>query len=525
VGSALAVPAPPGVHRERAIKACAALAALLAIGAGAAGYNPLLVAIPLAIGIVFTAVQSWLLQWRVLLAFLFLVILLIPMKRYALLPGALPFKIEPYRLLITGIAVAWLLSLLAEPHMRIRKTGLSVQLLGFFAATLISEAVNIRRIGDLGVGSEVLKATTFLTSFVVVVYLVSSLVTRRRDVEMLVRVLVLGGTFVALAAVLESRTGINIFDKLHKVFPPLKLVQPVVLNASDEGGRGGRLRVFASAEHPIALSAALAMLVPLAIYLAKRDGRWQWWLAAGAMAVAVVSTVSRTGIVMLMAIFVVYLCVQPAATRRALPLLLPMLIAMHVAVPGAIGGLKSSFFPKGGLVAQQQYGVGTRGSGRLADLGPGLSEWRNKPWFGQGYATRITDPDNPHFNAPILDNQWLGSLLELGIVGAGLLMWLFCRVIRRLSRFARRDPTAHGWLLAGLAASLTGYVVGMFTYDAFTFTQVTFLAFIFVGLAVAALAPDPVPEPDAAEPASAGVVPAPAPLTTSPPVTAGRLML
>ncbi|HMJ33990.1 MAG TPA: O-antigen ligase family protein [Baekduia sp.] len=512
MGSALAVPAPPGLRKERVVKAWAALAALLAIGAGLAGFNPLLLAIPLAVGIVFTAVQSWLLQWRVLLAFLFLVILLVPMKRYALLPGALPFKIEPYRLLIAGITVAWLLSILVEPRMRIRKTGLSVPLLGFFAATLMSEAVNVGRIGYLGVGSEVVKGITFLTSFVVVVYVVSSLVTRRRDLEMLVRVLVVGGTFVALAAIVESRTGINIFDKLHKVFPPLKLEQPVVLNASDEGGRGGRLRVFASAEHPIALSAALAMLVPLAIYLAKRDGRWQWWLAAGAMAVAVVSTVSRTGIVMLMAIFVVYLCVQPAATRRALPLLLPMLIAMHVAVPGAIGGLKSSFFPQGGLVAQQQYGAGTRGSGRLADLGPGLAEWRNRPWFGQGYSTRITDIDNPHYNAPILDNQWLGLLLEIGIVGAGLLMWLFCRVIRRLSRFARRDPTAHGWLLAGLAASLTGYVVGMFTYDAFNFTQVTFLAFILVGLAVAALSPDPVRDPHDAEAAAPARVAVPVPV-------------
>ena len=39
---------------------------------------------------------------------------------------------------------------------------------------------------------------------------------------------------------------------------------------------------------------------------------------------------------------------------------------------------------------------------------------------------------------------------------------------------------------------MTAYAVGMFTFDAFNFYQVTFLAFIFLGLGVAALQPEPV---------------------------------
>jgi hypothetical protein len=40
--------------------------------------------------------------------------------------------------------------------------------------------------------------------------------------------------------------------------------------------------------------------------------------------------------------------------------------------------------------------------------------------------------------------------------------------------------------LAGLAAAITAYGIGMITYDAFAFTQVTFLLFIMLGLGIAA---------------------------------------
>ena len=41
----------------------------------------------------------------------------------------------------------------------------------------------------------------------------------------------------------------------------------------------------------------------------------------------------------------------------------------------------------------------------------------------------------------------------------------------------RRNPSVKGWLYAGLAASVLAYAVGMATFDAFSFVQVTFLFF------------------------------------------------
>jgi len=78
-------------------------------------------------------------------------------------------------------------------------------------------------------------------------------------------------------------------------------------------------------------------------------------------------------------------------------------------------------------------------------------------------------------------------LCETGIAGVLALSWLFVRSLRRLRAAAKVDVTSRRWLLVGLAASVTGFAVGMLTYDAFSFIQVTFLMFISLGLGAAVL--------------------------------------
>jgi len=468
------------------LKVAAGVAACAALAAPAAGMNPVFVAFPAAVGLIFAVAHRTILAWRTLVAAVVTVILIIPMKRYSLLPNTLPFHIELYRLLIAGVAVCWLGSVLIDPATKIRRTGLDIALAAFGLTVLASIAVNAGRVGALDVGGLVLKRITFLASGFVLVYLISSTITRRRDIDFLVRIIVTSGTIVAICALYESRSGYNVFNHLQTLFPAMRFDGSTLVSTIDDS-RGGRLRVRASAEHPIALGAALAILLPLGIYLAHRTGQRRWWLAVALLAFGVLSTVSRTGVLMLLVIGITYAILKPAATRRALPILLPLLIASHVAVPGALGGLKSAFFPAGGVVAEQQYGAGTHGSGRLADFGPSIAEWEQTPLLGQGYATRISDVLDPRQNAPILDDQWLGSLLETGLLGLAGLAWLFVRTIRKLGRAARRDSSAHGWLLAGLAASISGFAAGMWTFDAFGFYQVTLLFFVMIGLSISAL--------------------------------------
>ena len=103
--------------------------------------------------------------------------------------------------------------------------------------------------------------------------------------------------------------------------------------------------------------------------------------------------------------------------------------------------------------------------------------------MGQGFGTRVTDQSAPDGGAQILDDQWLGTLLEIGAVGAFALMWLFCRAIRRMARKARSLEGSDSWLAAALCASLLAWTIGLFTYDAFAFIQVTFFAFVMLAFA------------------------------------------
>jgi hypothetical protein len=419
------------------------------------------------------------LAWRSLLAFLVVVIVFIPIRVYSV-RAELPFALEPYRVVVAALFLGWLAALLIDPRVRLRRTGFEGPLALVVIAAFGSVLANLSRVDLLQ--ANVVKSLTFFASFILLVYLVASVVRSLECADFIVRTFVLGGTVVALLAIVESRTGFNLFDHLARVLPFLEL------NSRETLDRGGQLRAFGSAEHPIALSAALVMLVPLAIYLGRVSRRY-WWAAAVVLVLGAFATRSRTGIVMLAVVAVVYLCLRPAETKRMWPLLLPLLATVHFAMPGALGTFKASFLPQEGLVRQQESSAGSCSSaGRIADLGPALKDAAGKPLLGVGYGTRLVTGEHP--NACILDDQWLGSLLEAGAVAVAAWLWLFVRFLRRMGRAARADHSARGWLIVALTASVASYAVGMFTFDAFSFIQVTFFLYIFLGLGSALLALD-----------------------------------
>lgn len=455
--------------------------ALLAASVGA-GHGTRFVAPVAAVAVAGTILVPRLVAWRAMLALIVLVILFIPIKRYEL-PAALPIRLEPYRLVVAVVVLAWLSSALIDRRVRLRRTHvIDLPLFLFLCTAVGSDVVNSARVTT--VAPDVVKALLFFASFVAMIFLVVSLVRSFEDIDFIVRVLTASGAIVAVFALIESRTGYNVFAHLSQVVPILR----------DTGGgaviqRGSRLRVYGSAEHPIALGAAFAMLVPLALYRAISFRQARWWVAMAILLMGVFATVSRTAVLMLLVIVLAFVWLRTREMKRVWPLALPLLVAVHFLLPGAIGTFKASFFPTGGLVAQQADAQ--VGSGRIATLGPALHrEFSPNPILGEGFGTRIVTADSVVTvpNAPILDDQWLGTLIETGIVGVAALAWLFVRFVRRLGRAAKHDRSPRGWLLAGIAASVAAYAESMFTYDALGFIQVTFLLFIFLGLGSAALA-------------------------------------
>jgi O-antigen ligase len=423
------------------------------------------------------------LQWHALLSVLALVILLIPIRRYTI-PVNMPFSLEPYRILVAVFIALWVLALLADPRVRLRASGLGGPLFVIVLATLASDIFNGDRIRQLSVRSDVLKSLTFFATFLLVLFFIVSVVRSRERVDSILRVLVVGGAIVGVASMIEARTGNNLFNHLSN--PLFKLDSRIL--TTEQVARGGRLRAYASAQHPIALAAVLVLLIPPAIYLAVARNRI-WWLPASLILLGALSTQSRTGITMLAAIVLVFFAIRPKQLRRFWPALVPAILALHVILPGTLGTIKSSFFPKGGLVSEQQNAP--VGSGRLASSGPALDQVRKVPLVGVGFGTRVFALNRQ--NSFILDDQWLGTLLETGTLGVAGWVWLFLRFIRRMGRAAKGDKSREGWLPMAFAASIAAFALGMFTYDAFSFIQVTFVMYMMLGLGVAAvrLSPEP----------------------------------
>jgi O-antigen ligase len=363
---------------------------------------------------------------------------------------------------------------------RWRRAGFELPIYLLIVTTIGSELANGQSISDKGLQGDVIKALMFFASFLLVVYLMVSVIRTRRHLDFLVKVFVVGGAVVAGSSIVEARTGVNIFEHLERVLPFLRFVH----DQTDVQTRQGGLRVFGSAQSPIALGAALVMVVPLALYTAITNSK-RWWIPVALTGLASLATVSRTPVIMLMVVGVTYFILKPRQLLKMWPLLIPAVIAAQVAVPGALGSLKASFFPPGGIVAEQSQHAGWAGSGRIADLGPAFQQWQQRPFLGEGYGTRKTDRKNRQ--QQILDDQWLKTLLENGALGTFAYVWLYVAFIRRIGRIARRDDGDRGWLCTAFVASIASFAVGMFFYDAFSFIQVTLLSYIVLGFGAVVL--------------------------------------
>ena len=455
--------------------AFATLAAAMLLGGGA--LLPV-TAIGMALALGSLAVARPMLAWDHILVVLILVIVFLPIRRYRV-AGDLPFQLEPYRVLVGLIILGWVAAMLIDPRVRARRSGLEGPLALIMLGTLASILANPARVAELE--SHVTKTLTFLISFVVMFYVIVSVVRTSQMVDRLIKTLVASGAVVALLAVVEARTGFSPFTHIHEFIPIFKTDGSFEMTSI---GRGGATRATGPAEHPIALGAALVMLVPLAVYVARTAGsKWNW--ALGVLIVGVLSTVSRTGVVMLVVLAVVYLTLRPLWTRRLWPFVIPVIVATQIMVPGTLGSLAEAFFPAGGVIQEQQGRAGDCGSsGRVADIGPTLDLVGERPFVGYGYGTRITT--GAEANACVLDNQWLGNLMNVGLLGTIAWLLLFIAVCRRLGKRAKRDHSPTGWLLVGVTASVIAYAVGSFTFDALSFIQVTFFLFLILGIGTAA---------------------------------------
>lgn len=427
--------------------------------------------------------------WSNVLVLLIAVIWLIPIKLYSL-PIHLPFNLEVYRLFLLLLIFAWVIAGI-NGRARVNAAGHGKPLLLLAVSTIATQISYVRGIQSDVLQTEALKAMSYFLSFLLLFLLISSVIRSVAQADKLVRALVIGGALVGATALYEARTQHNVFSQLDQWLPLDREPREVFEE------RGGRLRVYASAQHPIALGCALIMMLPLSIYLAQTALssllRRFWLVAALVIGAAAMTTISRTTVVMLITMAVVGLRLRPRMLARNWPLLIVLPFLVHFMAPGALGGLYKSFFPKEGLVSSLNDRAGESGSGRFADVGPGLDLWAESPIVGHGLGSQLSTGSSEPTATPsggpqarqagiIFDDQYLNTIVSAGLLGIVGAVWFIWGAAIKLGRAAKRTQGREGELLAACSVSCAGFAASMFLFDAFSFVQATLVFFIIAAL-------------------------------------------
>lgn len=427
-------------------------------------------------------------NWTTMLFLLAGVILFIPIRRYAL-PIEVGFALEPYRVLISGLIVAMGVALLAR-----RGKGFAPNLWGWpvaiflwtmFASLMINSVVLTESGAILGGFANIFQLGFLLS----VIFLTRQMLSTETVTMVLLNVIVFGGAVIGFFAFVERVTRQNIFLMLGN-FLPL-----TILRDDAESLRAGGNRAYASSQHPIALAVLFCMIIPIAIYLIKyspwpRFSFTRKLVYIGAMGVTMVgmlSAVSRTGVVTLGAMFLFVLIFWPKLAGLLAAIGVPIAILVGLLLPQLFESMVLSLFDIEGVIASQLTSPGMAGQGRLADLPEAFQEFGESPIGGSGVGSRVVVGDDA--NAQILDNQWLGTLLEAGVLGViGLVVLLIYPIIRMVHFAFRSDaPIRRKHLAFAVATSTVGYATAMFFYDSFAFMQTLLLLSMLLGVAAWAM--------------------------------------
>lgn len=420
-------------------------------------------------------------SWKGALSGYVLAVMLIPAGAY-MLPGV-GARLDPYVALLVVILAALFVALMVLPEFRWPAMVFSGPIFLFGGTLILSVAVNIAPLAQNGLSRGATLgllgyALTFATLFAV-----RLLLRTEQALTWLIFLLALAASFVGLSAGLERATHFNIFHNLN-IFLPLQRTGSIA-----ELARGGGARSFGSAEHPIALGVMLAMALPLTVHQSVHapwpkglTARRVFWIFASLLImVGMISTVSRTSIVVVGVIIVLALILRPPLLAALLVIGLPAALTASLAVPGAVLNMVDSFLNPAQLIESQYSNPGWTGSGRLADIGPSLQAAGDTLWFGTGVGSRVVS--GPDANALILDNQLLGILLMHGVFGLAAALAIFLYPAWRMIRFSQQAgvPARHSDLAVAIACVCLSYPVGLFFVDGFSFEQT--LVFVLIAMA------------------------------------------
>lgn len=415
-----------------------------------------------------------------LLALFMCVIWLVPYESIEL---SVSVPVDPHLdrvllLAITLLAIASLLVRRGGPLSRPAPT-FSRMLLVFAAVALASLALNAERLASLGEFDQGTKQIVLLVGYLVFFYVVATVIrpSELRNFSMLIMAL---AVLTAIGTIWEYRMEYNVFyDLADKAFSPIASVAPVPAATAD-----GRADTFGPTDHGLVVTTMLTVVMPFAVLrLLEARSRWRrvlYGLALTVLLAAGLATLRKTSLIAPIAALLVLVAYRPRQMLRMAPYGAVLLVVIHLAVPGALGGvgqqLTDGFFDAGTTI------------GRTSDYEAISPDVATHPLFGRGYGTINPERSDTY---RILDNQYLGHLVQVGLIGLASYIALLLAGLALAHTLVRRARDGEHRLLGVAAASgFVSFGVVSALFDLFTFSQVPYLFFFLAGMcSVAASAP------------------------------------
>lgn len=373
----------------------------------------------------------------------------------------------PSQVIGIGLLAWWLASRLTRRSQPRVPNPIKILLLVFALSILVSYLAGMLR--PITYSEEVSSADRALLSLCAwlgVALVIIDGINSRRRLDTLLRTVAGGGSVIAVLGILQFFFKIDLAQYIR--IPGLSANHAFGLLLDRSKFR----RVTGTTAHPIefgvVLSSSLPLLLHYARFAATRAERRRWWVATAAVAAVLPMSVARSAILGA-AIAIVYLFYTWPGwlQRRALVALVLGAGAMSFAVPGLLGTIRGLF-----LNASSDPST----AGRTADYAPVIHYVAHRPFFGQGIGTFVPSIYRT------LDNQYLGTVVECGIIGLLVLIALFLGSMCVAGSIRRRtDSDATKDLAQSLKAGIAVIAINSATFDTFGFSMASGMIFVLIG--------------------------------------------
>jgi O-Antigen ligase len=392
------------------------------------------------------------------------------------LPVSLPLGSKLDRPLLIGMAALWVLSLLgARTVSRLRLSPVHWAFLTLLLIAVLSLVFNgdtIVRLGELDLA---IRKLALLFSYALLFLIVASSI-KPSEVRNLTVFMLCLASITAIAALVEFRTGYNVFfESMSKVLPVSK---PPELGNVDSIGRKS---VIGPTIHPLAVAMMMSLALPFAIigYLDSEERRMKirYALLIALMLAAAVATQRKTSFVAPAFGLLVLFAYRPKAVVRLIPVGLLLIVVVHAAAPGALGGVGDQLKPS------NLFGVATT-KDRQGDYTAITPDVLKHPFIGRGYESY----DQKKYR--ILDNQYLSTVIGIGLLGVITYLSVFGTMFLLAHRTARAGDPRRAPPAIAAGAAIVSMVVGSALLDLLALPQLAYMVSLLGGLVVVAAEPE-----------------------------------